>query len=132
MNSFLLIEDFQIARPRGRPQNAEIRRTQLFEVSINRKPSQFEHVKMEMAVQHNEMMDSEIENAIRRADSAFDSDRDRGQGRGRPLKRDQGRRGGRDERAKHATDGRGRDDRGRDDRKKRDAADQAGETGEAD
>ena len=132
MNSFFLIENFQIARFRERSQNAEIKKTQLFEISINREPSQFEYVKMEMAVQHNEMMNPEIENAIRRADSAFDFDRGRSRRRSRPFRRDRGGRGGRNERATHATDGRGRDDRGRNDRRKRNAADQAGEADEAD
>ena len=132
MNSFLLVEDSQIARFRRRFQDAEIRKTQLFEISINKKLSQFEHVKMNMAVQHNEMMNSEIENAIRRADLAPDPDRDRGRGRSRSLKRDRSGRGGRNERATHATNERGRGGRGRDDRGKRNAADQTDEADKTD
>ena len=132
MNPLFLVEDFQIARPRKRFQNAEIRRTQLFEISINREPFQFEHVEMKMTVQHNEVVDSEIENAIRRADPAPGPGRGRGRGRGRPPRRDRGGRGGRGERATHATDGRGRGDRGRGGRGGRGAAGQAGEADEAD
>ena len=132
MNSFLLIENFQITRPKGRSQNVEIKKTQLFEISINREFFQFEHVKMKMIVQHNEMMDSKIENAIRRADLASGSDRGRNRKRGWPLRRDRGERDDRNKRATHATDGRGRGDRERDDRKKQNAADQAGEADETD
>ena len=132
MNPFLLIENSQIAKSKRRFQNAEIRRTQLFEISINKESFQFEHVKMKMAVQHNEMMDPEIENAIRRTDSASDPDCDQNRERGRPPKRDRGGRGGRSERATHATNGRGRGDHERGDREERGAAGQTDEADKAD
>ena len=132
MNFFLLVEDSQITRFKRRPQGAEIRRTQLFEISINREFFQFEHVKMKMTVQHNEMMDPEIENAIRRTDSASDPGRDRDRERDRLLKRDWGGRDNRNKRATHATGGRGRGDREQGDREERDAADQTDKAGEAD
>ncbi len=95
VNSLLLVEESLIARSRDRSQDAKNinRRQTAFETSINRESSQFERVKMKIALNNQKEMTSKIENVIHRADSAFERERERErkQARARERARERGR-----------------------------------------
>ncbi len=63
------------------------RREQAFQDSTARELSQFERVEMKMTTIHDEMIDSEIEHAVHRADSVSDRKRGRERERRRERKR---------------------------------------------
>ncbi len=102
VNSLLLVEESLIARTRDRSQDAKNireknaiqerneminRRTREFEASIHRESSNFERVKAEMTILHNEDVASKIQNVLHRADSALERERERERGRGRGRER---------------------------------------------
>ncbi len=81
-----------IARTRERSQNAKnikvkIRKTREFETSTFRESSNFERIKAEMIILHNEDVASKIQNVLNRADSAFKRKRERKRARERERKR---------------------------------------------
>jgi hypothetical protein len=91
------MQESEIARPRDRSQRTENRRQQpknaknvkmknvemlnrreqAFQDSTARESSRFERVEMKMTTRHDEMIDSKIEHAVHRADSASDRERER-------------------------------------------------------
>ncbi len=106
VNSLLLIEESLIARTRDRFQDAKNirekenaiqernenreminKRIREFEASIHRESSNFEKMKAEMTILHNEDVASKIQNVLHRADSAFGRERERERERERGRKR---------------------------------------------
>ena len=95
--NLLIVEEPDIIRPRGRPSGAENRRTQAFNASTGRQPSQFERVIMETA--EDEEVPADVERVIRRADPAPT------RARGRRARADRADRGGGDARGTRGTRG---------------------------
>ena len=111
INSLLLIEKFEMTKFKKRFQKIENKKTQTFQIFINKNFFRFEHVKIKMTMKHNEMIDSEIKNAIHRTNSVSKQKR----GRNRPPRRGRGGKSGRnargdaaDKRARNGREGRGR------------------------
>ncbi len=90
VNSLLLIEESLIARTRDRSQDAKNinRRQAAFETFINREFSQFERVKMKIALNNQKEMTSKIQNVIHHADSASGRERGRKRERERVTERE--------------------------------------------
>jgi hypothetical protein len=111
VNSLLLVEESLIARTRDHSQDAKnirkrenaiqeknenremiIKKTREFEAFIHRKSSNFERMKTEMTILHNEDVTSKIQNVLHRADSAFERERERERKRERERERERAQR----------------------------------------
>jgi hypothetical protein len=107
VNSLLLVEESLIARTRDRSQDAKNirekriaiqeenerrkminRRTREIEAFTHRESSNFERVKAEMTIIHNEDVASKIQNVLHRADSASRRERERERERARERARE--------------------------------------------
>lgn len=81
-----MMQKSAMIKSRDRFSKAENRRIQTFDDITIRESSQFERVKKEATVLHNEILNLEMKNALHRANSA--SERERGRRRDRERVRD--------------------------------------------
>lgn len=83
VNLLLLMQKSTMIKPRDRSSEANNRREQTFDNSTNRVFLQFERVKKEATVLHNEALDLEMKNVLHRANLASEQRQERGRDRAR-------------------------------------------------